>query len=869
MRGLLHPIGIWCAPFAAVLAACTSGTVVNGGFAADSGAPPPVTLPDGKVVAAGGVGAPCSDAVGCRAGLACTNGACAFAHSSAEGDPCVAADECKDGLQCMKGICAQGGSGAEGDGCTTDADCQSGLRCGFFGLGLSCIKEGTEDTGQPCNTSADCYAGLFCAPGSGDGGGATCAPTRNQPLTFGLPIAPKLVCDPVATGAVTAYFDVPGADGSDPNADFFRLPFPTDIRIKSGKIDLSGFPTPGTALLGFDPVRIYLDAITENEHAWGAYPTTIFRFSGPINFDTFRATPGVSPVVYLDITDPKNPGNGGAAWYYSGQGGKYVCHDWFAVRRPLGGPLVPGHTYTVYLTTDGRDKNGLPIKRAPEFVALLAATAPADPALSNAYAAFEPLRAYLSAQSIPTSTVLTATVFTVAETLSPMNKLAAAVRAAPVPVASAWVKCATGVTSPCPQADGTRACGNGTADYDEYHALVSMPIFQKGNAPYFTSGGDIDSSRVVRTEDVCMALTVPKKAAPAAGFPVAVFAHGTGGSFRDHVRDEVAGALARATPPIAVLGYDQVEHGPRRGSSTQSPNVLFFNFANPSAARGNPLQGAADVISVGRFVKTFGVAVSSAPPGLDGGGAADGGPAADASGPPPPSGNGGPRGIEFDTRSVVFFGHSQGSMHGSLGLPFTNDFSAALLSGNGASLMDALLTKTNPVNIAAAVPFALGGDYDDPRTHKLFGGNEHPVLSILQQWIDPADPLNFAHSIARTPVSGILPKSVFQTYGLDDTYAPPVTLETYAVAADLPLAAHDPSVSKPDPIAGGAIEEQPVPISGNAAIDSTTVTLAVREYQPPSGKDGHFVVFDVPSANQDAVRFLSMAAAGKVPAVGK
>ena len=74
-------------------------------------------------------------------------------------------------------------------------------------------------------------------------------------------------------------------------------------------------------------------------------------------------------------------------------------------------------------------------------------------------------------------------------------------------------------------------------------------------------------------------------------------------------------------------------------------------------------------------------------------------------------------------------------------------------------------------------------------------------------------------------------------------------------------------MSKPDKI--GDLTEHAVPMTGNFAKDGTTVTLAVREYQPPSGKDGHFVVFDVPSANGDAVRFLSMAASGKVPTVGK
>ena len=96
--------------------------------------------------------------------------------------------------------------------------------------------------------------------------------------------------------------------------------------------------------------------------------------------------------------------------------------------------------------------------------------------------------------------------------------------------------------------------------------------------------------------------------------------------------------------------------------------------------------------------------------------------------------------------------------------------------------MDALLTKTSPQNIAAAVPFALGMDYDDK--HRLYGGDTHPVLSILQQWIDPADPLNFASSIARETNTGIDPKSVFQTYGLKDSYSPPLTMELDATATN-------------------------------------------------------------------------------------
>ena len=53
------------------------------------------------------------------------------------------------------------------------------------------------------------------------------------------------------------------------------------------------FPTPGAAFLGFDPVKVYLDAITAGQSGWGTSPTVLFRFSGPVDFDSDRkAVPG-------------------------------------------------------------------------------------------------------------------------------------------------------------------------------------------------------------------------------------------------------------------------------------------------------------------------------------------------------------------------------------------------------------------------------------------------------------------------------------------------------------------------------------------------------------------------------------------------
>jgi hypothetical protein len=860
-------------PLFLVPVACADDSVVtpgNGGGGGGAGGNGGGSNGGGTAV----VGETCGAQEDCRGGLDCVSQKCDFAHATVEGDRCTASGDCKDGLKCAPGLYTPPSAakpipanvcttlatdaGPEGTGCISDTGCQAGLRCGIVGFGAQCVPEGTADLGQTCTLSGDCYSGLICAPplpavaGGSDAGAApgpsTCAPVPPVGgVPFGIPVPPVLHCKTNEAGApVTAYFEVPGAADTEPDGDFFRLPFPNDARITKGKIDLTGFPTPGKALLGFDPVQIYVDAIAANQSAWGASPTTFFRFSGHLDAASVTFVAGQSsPVRYLDVTDPTTQSYGGSGWSYSPNAGKYICQDVLTVR---GGLLEPGHVYAVVITDALKDTKGNKVQRSPEFAAMLDAKVPTDAGLANAYAAYKPLRDYLKAPGfngkVTEAEIVGGTVFTVGPLRTPMAALAKAALAEPAPLASEWVRCGGDAASPCPQAEGTRACGTGGKDFVEYQALVSIPVFQKGTAPYLTDGGDI-ASKPVRSEKVCVSLTVPTGSPPPAGFPIAVFAHGTGGSFRDHVRDEVAGVLARATPAIAVLGYDQVQHGPRRGASTASPNNLFFNFKNPAAAQGNPMQGGADVISMGRFAENPANAIPAAVTGS--------------------------KLINFDPASTVFFGHSQGSMHGSLGLPYSPAYSAAVLSGNGASLMHALLTKTAPENIAAAVPFALGGDYD--RDGKLAGGEMHPVLTLLQQWIDPADPLNFAGSIAAAPETGMKPKSVFQTYGLGDTFSPPLTLEKYALAASLDLAAHDSSVDTADDI--GGLKELKVPLSGNftlkgvaPAVDQT-VTLAVREYANKTGKDGHFVVFDVPSANADAIRFLSMAAGGKLPQVGE
>ncbi|HTQ05424.1 MAG TPA: hypothetical protein VMI54_16285, partial [Polyangiaceae bacterium] len=426
--------------------------------------------------------------------------------------PCRVGPDCADGMQCAGGACVPAGSAGPGDGCLLDADCAAGLKCAFIGLSETCVTAGDTDAGGSCTSSSDCYEGLGCDSGS-------CGPAPPP-----VPVFQGVDCEAPSKDDVRAYFEVPGADGA-LAGDFFRLPFPNDVRRSSTGLDLSDFPTPGVGALGVDAVKLYRDALAANDQGWGASPTVTFRFSGPVDSTSIRDS---SAVAWVDVTPdaPELGSSAGLFWYYSSGRNQYVCDNWLGVRRPHGAPLLPGHTYAVYLSTAIRTVGGGAVTPPPNLVSLLDANGPSDPALAAAYGAYAPFRAYLAAQNIDAASVLDASVFTVGGVRDAMASLAAAIAKLPAPkvLPGGWVTCsAEGAVSPCPEHDGARNCGAGTADYDEYQALVPLPIFQAGFAdgkePYLNAGDG--GGIVVRSdpplESVCLSITVPKGNAPAKG----------------------------------------------------------------------------------------------------------------------------------------------------------------------------------------------------------------------------------------------------------------------------------------------------------------------------------------------------------------
>jgi hypothetical protein len=215
---------------------------------------------------------------------------------------------------------------------------------------------------------------------------------------------------------------------------------------------------------------------------------------------------------------------------------------------------------------------------------------------------------------------------------------------------------------------------------------------------------------------------------------------------------------------------------------------------------------------------------------------------------------------------IAFWGHSQGATLGAIAVPY-GDWAGVLFSGQGAALRESMVVKTSPVNIAGIVPWVLS----DPRHDgTLQDGPLHPVLSWLQTYIDPADPVAYSRlAVSEPPAGPTAARHMFQPFGHDDTFTPSTVQATYAAGAGLELAAHDPSVTTPVDIGWPPLTPIATPISGNRDLSGTIVTAVVRQYAPASGDDGHFVVYDVANARADSERFLAGVLGGNMPIVGQ
>lgn len=854
-------------------------------------------------------GQACAQASDCLAGLGCVDKTCQKLASNLlgprRGDACTSDAECAPDLVCgPQSACASVKGAALNEACGLTDECTPPLVChGNSGVCVTLgapnpgvpgapARFGIKDLGEACAGLTDCRRPYLCAVG-------LAAPTcQKLPLYLG----PSCTRSDEEQGAFRAYYELPPSEllVAPPAAvpadfEFYRLPFPNDVRLVAGRIVLAGHASPGE-VLGIDVAGGYLKAVSEDADGFAINGSVFVRFTDmptaaslclePGGTYPPVVTPGCAPgatcpgaeafcaaggpaTVYLVNIDKRSPSYNAHVplqLAVKPERGQYMCQNGIGVAPLDGVALAAGTTYAVVVTTGIRDLRGSAPIHDQDFARVLAGdaaptakdpTAP-EPLSDAVRLATQPLRDWIAAQSIDAADIAVASSFTTGHPSAMGTRLRAAVAALPAPSfdAGAFECGAAPATYLCHQpAFALRDCPSVPSPLVyEVHGTYKAPAFQSGTRPYATAadGGalSLDAAGLPQKtfdETMCFALSVPRTHTPGDTYPVVIVAHGTGGNYRNFALDPTGIVKLFTDQGFAVISFDNVMHGPRQDAATTpaawqpqkwdlvDPGRLFFNILNPRAARDNVLQGAADLFSLTRLVR------EAAPLST------------------PSTGE-----IRFDPAQVYFFGHSQGTVIAPAYLAEEPHLRAAIWSGAGAELALSILNKREPLNLAEATG-ALFADRNISRVH--------PMMSLIALLFGPADALGYAGTLVANSSRAARPFLLFS--GLNDHFTPAATQEALIRAAALPLV-------KPVALALSGVAEVAAPLRANLA----GVTAGVVQLSPDCGVitdalgcakaigcsysggacqgtfEGHFVVFDHPGAATSMSGFLQSAKAG-------
>lgn len=822
---------------------------------------------------------PCTVELACRAPLECIGGRCAPTGSAQSGEHCVISADCVEDSVCVRGLCVEAGAGALGAPCASSVECVSGLRCGGGDAApYRCVEGGMAYLGERCENSDECLPGLVCDPISkrcatrySGSWGASCRRDvdchRNDDpwlcLAEGLcgGLGPDggvqeswsgVRCEERAASdtGFRLYFER-AAD------DFYRLPFPNDARRGEQGIDLAGHPAPPRST-GSTLVRSLIEASERDTlgyaRGFGPQQTVYMRFASPPLFcgqgcgedRPPRIEPGCMgadeelPSVYVvDLSRDETGSFVGFdtgvpfSWQASRSDRPYICGPWIGVRPNPNEPSSsigwkPGRTYAVFVHSRVRGCDGEVRVVSSQDVNFESALDPALPAAQRdqIWQAYLPLREWLSSSptypdggTVRPEDLLGAAVFTVRDPSEAMHRVAA------------WSEPSNeGADSPLRIAE-LRECGAPECRselFSAYLARFELPSFQVGRSPFSDGEGQIDvnaDGEVLSTgrEVVAISVSVPAADAPAEGWPVVVYGHGTGGDalsqFRDGISSELAGidtddGFAR----FAVVSIEQVGHGARRGSAELDPELLALSLNNPGARRGLRLQAAADQLAVARAIPLLSAELEAVAGSSD---------------------------VSLDAERIAWFGHSQGGEAQVLAVATLTGEASMVLSGVGGALMERWSEKSQPYSSSRVLRSALvDATMDDVRFH--------PVVSLLQGYLEEVDPLAFAGSLTRGSRAIGGEKHVLLVVGEGDRVTP--NASSLALARGLGGPYLDLDGTGLPPGQGAVVGASELPLS--ETVGDRAVVTSIHAEAPD--RDPHLVVFDNQRlASERAARFLA------------
>lgn len=673
-------------------------------------------------------------------------------------------------------------------------------------------------------------------------------PRRNRIVKTPLEFIFAALCTSMGIGCSTGESAVPGEPADSiymvpasletlSGPAFFDHPWPSDFRLENGAPRMDGFYNPRLLPIIDD----YAGGVKSAVNGFSPQASGFVRFSGPLDPASLPETPkdGLDPeasVQLIDI-DPNSiefRQRKLISLHYRRDEGAYWRSSTLAFMPTYGFPLRPKTRYAFVATQALRTETGGEVRPSADLKQVLGLEPASGPAAALQMQ-LEPALSELAGLGIDRSEIVQLSVFT---TNSPAEELFA-------------FRDHLVANVPAPNLRGPIKHIRSKDWFDEYWGQYGpSPNYQAGEIPYVNpdDGGAFNykdgKPEVVDYFYLRFALSIPKRdkcPMPADGYPIVLYAHGTGGNFRSFTRDGTASWLGSRC--LAVMGVDQIFHGNRPGApqgedADFQTGLLFFNALNLTAARTNSRQSALDEVQRARlFTQTkIGLSAKEAVDGEE---------------------------VRFDGRKLMFFGHSQGGLNGPLYLAADDSSNAAILSGSSAIMSITLNEKTKPepniVDLVRTIFLGLPGE--DGLEVNAF----HPAISLAQTLVDVTDPIHYARYLVEEPRDGFAPKSIYMSEGINpngtgDSYSPPKGIEAQAIAMGLPLLLPGQHPILELSFGGPAAAEiPPMGLKGNLA--SGKATGGIAQFAVPSDSDGHFVIFDVEEARIQSSDFLQSAAA--------
>ncbi|MEZ4445577.1 MAG: hypothetical protein R3B72_41260 [Polyangiaceae bacterium] len=629
---------------------------------------------------------------------------------------------------------------------------------------------------------------------------------------------------PALGPSLATVIDDPGGEG------FFRAPWPSELRrLPDGRPDLTGFP-------GHDHFAVapfFAEAQREIE-GFGVSPTIYLRFDRSVASTIVDEAVSEGRIALFAVDDASASSPVALRHRYYPEATTFLPGGTLALRPVL--PLEEDRLHALVVLRDQGARGSL--SPSPHLAAILAAPTPAH----------APVLAKLRAAGVPPEAIAGLTFFRSERATGRLRSLVDGLAQLPAAYRPRLLR-------------AFRRPDLDEAAYRVFEGRFCAPSYQEHPeaSPFIQSGGLIrpgDDGRpapqsVAQTAYASRAcgdrmqarfiLTAPRDATSPR--PLLVYGHGTTGSALSLLGPDGFAALAAEAGMIAV-STDQPLHGSddpdtaRPGSREgfvfrlgpipipiphegKGAELAFYNVLRPTVMRDNLAQAAIDTAVLGRLLTT-----------------------------PPPGG----LGVQLPSVAGPGFfvaGHSQGSQSAVALGAVDPEVRGVLLSACGGDFTASMLERPDAAVPLAIIRRALGAE--DGELDGL-----HPILSLMQMILDPADPATFGRLYREARPA----RSLLMVQGSHDSMT--VAHAAGSLAAAIGAEPLQPIPEPPALLAQLGLAPRAV-VQGNAA--GGAATFAFAQVAPLPGDEGHFVAFRDAGLRRTMVRYLAALAGPEPPAI--